>query len=126
MRPVQEIVDIFANKFPDYDVYTDSIPAEVLDDTDKTQVLIMESESSNDLHANNTFNGLLIGYDIQIFYSLEFLNNIFEAEVNLMKNLEQKRWTINDSQRHYNDPITGQTIKNITVNKIYELDEIAN
>jgi hypothetical protein len=68
-----------------------------------------------------------LGVDIQIFYSLDYDKNMLLSEVILMKQLEDNRWRVVDSQAHYLDMSqtdNQQTIKNITVNKTVLVDEI--
>ncbi|TVV29218.1 DUF806 family protein [Weissella cibaria] len=103
MRPVDEVVGIIADIFPDWQVYSDSIPPEVIDDKNVTQVLITESVSDVSNYADDTFNMIELGVRIQIFYSLDFDRSMLVTEVQLMKELEKERWRVTDSQPHYLD-----------------------
>jgi hypothetical protein len=108
-------------------VYSDAIPEEVIDDRHVTQVLLKEAESDVSGYGGNTFNMMNLGVDIQIFYSLDYDKNMLLSEVILMKQLEDNRWRVVDSQAHYLDMSqtdNQQTIKNITVNKTVLVDEI--
>ncbi|MCT0020250.1 DUF806 family protein [Weissella cibaria] len=127
MRPVDEVVGIIADIFPDWQVYLDSIPPEVIDDKNVTQVLITESVSDVGTYADDTFNMIELGVRIQIFYSLDFDRSMLVTEVQLMKELEKEHWRVTDSQPHYLDlsqTDEQQTIKNIEVNKTTTLVEI--
>ncbi|MCC6123147.1 DUF806 family protein [Weissella cibaria] len=127
MRPVDEVVGIIADIFPDWQVYLDSIPPEVIDDKNVTQVLITESVSDVGNYADDTFNMIELGVRIQIFYSLDFDRSMLVTEVQLMKELEKEHWRVTDSQPHYLDlsqTDEQQTIKNIEVNKTTTLVEI--
>lgn len=127
MRPVDEVAKIITETFVDWQVYSDAIPEEVIDDRHVTQVLLKESESDVSGYGGNTFNMMNLGVDIQIFYSLDYDENMLLSEVILMKQLEDDRWRVVDSQAHYLDMSqtdNQQTIKNITVNKTVLVDEI--
>ncbi|GAK30218.1 phage tail protein [Weissella oryzae SG25] len=114
---------ILNGKFPIDDVYLDEIPAEILknDDLTKTQVLLKEARNEPSGWGNETFTSLDVAVDIQIFYSLDFNENMTMFEVNLMKAFEKDGWRIASSQPHYLDISSSsdmhQTIKNITVSK---------
>lgn len=127
MRPVDEVAKIITDLFVDWQVYSDAIPEEVIDDRHVTQVLLKEAESDVSGYGGNTFNMVNLGVDIQIFYSLDYDKNMLLSEVVLMKHLEDERWHVVDSQAHYLDlsqTDNQQTIKNITVNKTVLVDEI--
>ena len=127
MRPVDEVAKIITETFVDWQVYSDAIPEEVIDDRHVTHVLLKEAESDVSGYGGNTFNMMNLGVDIQIFYSLDYDKNMLLSEVILMKQLEDDRWRVVDSQAHYLDMSqtdNQQTIKNITVNKTVLVDEI--
>ncbi|MGA3314669.1 DUF806 family protein, partial [Lactiplantibacillus pentosus] len=52
-------------------VYLNEIPNEDLDNTDSTVMLLQETDSSPAYLANNTFKGLAMGVEIQIFYKVD-------------------------------------------------------
>lgn len=127
MRPVDEVAKIITDLFVDWQVYSDAIPEEVIDDRHVTQVLLTEAQSDVSEYGGNTFNMVNLGVDIQIFYSLDYDKNMLLSEVVLMKHLEDSRWRVVESQAHYLDlsqTDNQQTIKNITVNKTILVDEI--
>lgn len=100
-------------------VYLNEIPKEDLDNTDTTVMLLQETDSSPAYHANNTFKGLAMGVEIQIFYKVDLADdfNPLEAEVALMKTLKAAGWLIVSNQHHTTDPDTNQVTKTIYVTK---------
>ncbi|MCC6117647.1 DUF806 family protein [Lactiplantibacillus plantarum] len=100
-------------------VYLNEIPNEDLDNTDLTVLLLQETDSSPAYLANNTFKGLAMGVEIQIFYKVNLADNFnpLEAEIALMKSLKASGWLIVSSQHHTTDPDTNQVTKTIYVTK---------
>ncbi|MGJ3781592.1 DUF806 family protein [Lactiplantibacillus plantarum] len=100
-------------------VYLNSIPNEDLDNTDITVMLLQENDSSPTYLANNTFKGLAMGVEIQIFYKVHLADdfNPLEAEIALMKSIKAAGWLIVSSQHHTTDPDTNQVTKTIYVAK---------
>ncbi|MGL5897992.1 MAG: DUF806 family protein [Lactococcus lactis] len=128
-RPVEIVKEVIeSSKFPYDDIFLDSIPEDMLDASDKTQILLTESSSHPDDYGNSDFISLLYGVYIQIFYSNaeESDINIVQSEIDLMKSFINNDWLIGQSQAHYLDPTTKQMIKNITVQRTMTLSEIAN
>lgn len=126
MTPVVEIKNVVHSVFPDWQVYFYAIPEEVIDDKTVTQVLVTENNSSASDYGNSTFNGMDLGYRLQVFYGLDE-ENLIGKEIMLYKALEAKEWRITDSQPRYLDisqTDEQQMIKNIDVNKTLTLDEI--
>ncbi|MEI3637281.1 DUF806 family protein [Lactococcus lactis subsp. lactis] len=128
-RPVEIIQDIIAaSDFPHDEIFLDSIPSEKIDSSNETQVLLTESDNGPSDYGNSEFVSLLYGVYIQIFYSNAEDSdiNIVKSEINLMKLFINNDWLIAQSKSHYIDPDTGQIIKNLTVQRIMTLSEIAN
>lgn len=100
-------------------VYLNSIPKEDLKNTTSTVMLLQETDSSPAYLANNTFKGLAMGVEIQIFYKVNLADdfNPLEAEIALMKSLKAAGWLIVSSQHHTTDPDTNQVTKTIYVAK---------
>ena len=100
-------------------VYPNKIPNEDLDNTDITVMLLQENDSSPAYLANNTFKGLAMGVEIQIFYKVNLADdfNPLEAEIALMKSIKAAGWLIVSSQHHTTDPYTNQVTKTIYVAK---------
>lgn len=99
--------------------YLNAIPNEDLDNTDATVMLLQETDSSPAYLANNTFKGLAMGVEIQIFYKVNLADdfNPIEAEIALMKSLKDAGWLIVSNQHHTIDPDTNQVTKTIYVTK---------
>lgn len=128
-RPVEIVQDIIeASDFPHDEIFLDSIPKEKEDSINETQVLLTESDNSPNDYGNSDFISLMYGVYIQIFYSKAEDSgiNIVQSEINLMKSFINNDWLIAQSKSHYIDPDTGQMIKNLTVQRIMTLSEIAN
>lgn len=126
MTPVVEIKNVVHSVFPDWQVYFYAIPEEVIDDKTVTQVLVTENNSSVSEYGNSTFNGMDLGYRLQVFYGLDE-ENLIGKEIMLYKALEAKEWRITGSHPRYLDisqTDEQQMIKNIDVNKTLTLDEI--
>ncbi|MCG0747409.1 phage tail protein [Lactiplantibacillus plantarum] len=100
-------------------VCLNEIPNEYLDNTASTVMLLQETDSSPAYLANNTFKGLAMGVEIQIFYKVNLADdfNPLEAEIALMKSLKDAGWLIVSSQHHTTDPDTNQVTKTIYVAK---------
>ncbi|MCJ1648674.1 DUF806 family protein [Lactiplantibacillus plantarum] len=100
-------------------VYLNEIPNDDLDNTTSTVMLLQETDSSPAYLANNTFKGLAMGVEIQIFYKVDLADdfNPLEAEIDLMKSLKEAGWLIVSSQHHTTDPDTDQVTKTIYVTK---------
>ena len=127
-RPVEIIQDIIAaSDFPHDEIFLDSIPSEKIDSSNETQVLLTESDNGPSDYGNSEFVSLLYGVYIQIFYSNAEDSdiNIVQSEINMMKSFINNDWLIAQSKSHYIDPDTGQIIKNLTVQRIMTLSELA-
>lgn len=128
-RPVEIVQDIIAaSGFPYSEIFLDSIPSEKLDSSNETQILLTESDNGPNDYGNSDFISLMYGVYIQIFYSNAEDSdiNIVQSEINLMKSFIDNDCLIAQSKSHYIDPDTGQIIKNLTVQRIMTLSEIAN
>ena len=126
MTPVEEISNVVHSVFPDWQVYFYAILEEVIDNKNVTQVLITESNSDITTFGGNTFNEMVFGYRLQVFYGF-YEEDLIRKEITLYKALEAKEWHITDSQPRYLDisQTDGQQmIKNIEINKIMTLDEL--
>lgn len=127
MRPVELVNTVVHDNFSDFQIYEDSIPESVINDVHSTQVLLKESQSDISQFGDMTFNSMTVGVDIQIFYSVDYEEDMILTEIKLMKALENDGWSITNSQPHYIDlsqTDVRQTIKNISINKILTLEEM--
>lgn len=90
------------------EVYANNLPKELEENTDKTLVLLTESNPSLDLSGNNTFFGKTERVEIQIFYKLDIDFDIEAFEIKLLKFLESEQYSIIDMREHSIDPDTLQ------------------
>lgn len=89
-----------------------------------TLVLLTEASSNPDSYADDTFNKYKQAIKITIFYSLQYPRKFEADEISLQKELMAQGWHISESQSHYQDPTTQQQIKNITIERLQDLDKI--
>ena len=128
-RPVELVQAILqTSDFPFDDIFLDSIPKEEIDSINKTQILLTESQNTPSDYGNSQFVQFSLGVYIQIFYTNDPESDIdtIKSEIDLMTTLINQDWLIASSLAHYQDPDTGQMIKNLTVQRIVTLSEIAN
>ncbi|EJF00344.1 DUF806 family protein [Liquorilactobacillus mali] len=92
-------------------IYQGSIPEEVQNNTDTTDVLIQEYINEPFYYANKTFKGWRVGVEVQIFYSLKTGFNLQDAEVNIAKQFINDGWRIDQSKNRVKDPGTKQWTK---------------
>lgn len=102
------------------EVYANNLPKELEDNTNKTIVLLTESNPSIDLSGNNTFFGKTERVEIQIFYKLDIDFDIEAFEIKLLKFLETEHYSIIDMREHSIDPDTLQltAVFYVALNKI--------
>lgn len=90
------------------EVYANNLPKELEDNTDKTIVLLTESNPSLDLSGNNTFFRKIDRVEVQIFYKLDIDFDIEAFEMELIKFLKSEHYSIIDIREHSIDPDTLQ------------------
>ena len=90
------------------EVYANNLPRELEENTDKTIVLLTESNPSIDLSGNNTFFGKTERVEIQIFYKADIDFDIEAFETELLKFLTSEHYSIIDMREHSIDPDTLQ------------------
>lgn len=90
------------------EVYANNLPKELEDNTDKTIVLLTESNPSLDLSGNNTFFRKIDRVEVQIFYKLDIDFDIEAFEMELIKFLKSEHYSITDIREHSIDPDTLQ------------------
>lgn len=102
------------------EVYANNLPKELEENTDKTIVLLTESNPSLDLSGNNTFFGKTERVEIQIFYKLDIDFDIEAFEMKLLKFLKSEQYSIIDMREHSIDPDTLQltAVFYVALNKI--------
>lgn len=90
------------------EVCANNLPKELEENTDKTIVLLTESNPSLDLSGNNTFFSKTDRVEIQIFYKADIDFDIEAFEMELLKFLKSEHYSIIDMREHSIDPDTLQ------------------
>lgn len=90
------------------EVYANNLPKELEENTDKTIVLLTESNPSLDLSGNNTFFSKTDRVEVQIFYKADIDFDIEVFEMELLKFLKSEHYSITDMREHSIDPDTLQ------------------
>ena len=121
---VKELIE--KSTFPHDEIYENSIPEEVRDSAKVTQILLTESNSAPNSYGNSQFATMLWGVNILIFYSTELESDVIDEELDLMQLLIDNNWLITKAPPRYEDPDTGQIIKNIQVRRTLTLKEMKN
>lgn len=102
------------------EVYANNLPKELEENTDKTIVLLTESNPSLDLSGNNTFFSKTDRVEVQIFYKADIDFDIEAFEMEFLKFLKSEHYSITDMREHSIDPDTLQ----ITVVFFVALDKL--
>ncbi|WP_281829382.1 DUF806 family protein [Lactobacillus amylolyticus] len=92
-------------------IYTGSIPSDVVDNTTDNIVLFTETVNEPIFYANGIFKGWQIGVEMQIFYSLNPSFNLQDAEISVAKSFAKSGWLIDQSKNRIKDPDTKQWTK---------------
>lgn len=102
------------------EVYANNLPKELEENTDKTIVLLTESNPSINFSGNNTFFGKTERVEIQIFYKADIDFDIEAFEMKLLKFLKSEQYSIIDMREHSIDPDTLQltAVFYVALNKI--------
>lgn len=90
------------------EVYANNLPREVQENTDKTIVLLRESDAFLGMFGNDNFFGKTNQIEVQIFYKLDIDFDLDEFETRLMKFLVSEHYKITDIREHTLDPDTLQ------------------
>ena len=90
------------------EVYANNLPKEVQENTDKTIVLLQESDAFLGMFGNDSFFGKTNKIEVQIFYKLDIDFDLEEFETRLMKFLVSEHYKITDIREHTLDPDTLQ------------------
>ena len=90
------------------EVYANNLPKEVQENTDKTTVLLQESDACLGVFGNDSFFGKTNQIEVQIFYKLDIDFDLDEFETRLMKFLVSEHYKITDIREHSIDPDTYQ------------------
>ena len=90
------------------EVYANNLPREVQENTDKTIVLLRESDTFLGMFGNDSFYSKTNQIEVQIFYKLDIDFDLDEFETRLMKFLVSEHYKITDIREHTLDPDTLQ------------------
>ena len=90
------------------EVYANNLPKEAQENTDKTIVLLRESDTFLGMFGNDSFYSKTNQIEVQIFYKLDIDFDLDEFETRLMKWLVSERYKITDIREHSIDPDTLQ------------------
>ncbi|QBX25318.1 Protein of unknown function [Streptococcus henryi] len=90
------------------EVYANNLPKEMLDNTDKTIALVMDSNQELGMTGNNDFFSKINEVEIQIFYKLDIDFELDDFETRLLKYLIKNHCKIEDIKEHTIDPDTMQ------------------
>ena len=90
------------------EVYANNLPKEVQENTDKTIVLLLESDAFLGMFGNDSFFGKTNQIEVQIFYKLDVDFDLDAFEMKLMKWLASEHYKITDIREHSIDPDTYQ------------------
>lgn len=90
------------------EVYANNLPRGVQENTDKTIVLLRESDTFLGMFGNDSFYSKTNQIEVQIFYKLDIDFDLDEFETRLMKWLVSERYKITDIREHSIDPDTLQ------------------
>lgn len=90
------------------EVYANNLPKEVQENTDKTIMLLRESDAFLGMFGNDNFFSKTNQIEVQIFYKLDVDFDLEEFETRLMKFLISEHYKITDIREHSIDPDTYQ------------------
>lgn len=117
--PVDELRDdILALNLPwviPDNIVCSNLSSQQMNDIDNTIVFITEAGNQPAIYANNQIVRWQNSLEVQIFWGVNTDVNIQSAEVELMKQLLEKGWLIQQSGSHTTDPDTQQITKTIYV-----------
>lgn len=94
-------------------LYGGSIPKEVQENVDSTDVVVIESINQPSQHANDQFKKWQIGVEVLIFYQMIIPTGFstMKAEIDLAKWFKTHGWSLTQSRNHITDPDTNQVSK---------------
>ncbi|MUV40584.1 DUF806 family protein [Levilactobacillus brevis] len=96
-------------------VYTGLLPEDASANTSDTLALVTEATPEFQDWGNDTFNAVSYSVEVQVFYSLDFDQDVQAVELALLKQLELDGWRIATVRPHSIDPETGQLTETIYV-----------
>lgn len=99
-------------------VYTFNIPSEMVENIDKTIVLITDANTNPAVYGNNDFNALSRTIEIQVFYKKDLDIDPETIEVQLYKLFTNDVWNVGENRGHTIDPDTQQITTTFYVNNL--------
>lgn len=96
-------------------IYLKLIPQEA--PANQTSILVRDAYSSLGSYGSNTFNSVAQNIVIQIYYSVDSDLDYDDVEIELMKFLTSKGYTVNDIKGRQTDPDTAQDYQTIQVTR---------
>lgn len=99
-------------------VYTFNIPSEMVENVDKTIVLITDANTNPSIYGNNDFNALSRTIEIQVFYKKDLDIDPETIEVQLYKLFTKDCWSVGENRGHTIDPDTQQITTTFYVNNL--------
>lgn len=90
------------------DVFTINLPQEMVENTDKTLVLITDANTNVDLSGSNHFHGLRRMVEVQVFFSENPTDDPENITVNLYRAFESNGWEIGENHGYTKDVDTDQ------------------
>ena len=96
-------------------IYPKLIPQEV--PASQTSLLIRDAYSNLGSYGNDTFNTIEQNVIVQIYYSVDSDLDYDDVEIELMKFLTAKGYTVNDIKGRQTDPDTEQDYQTIQVTR---------
>lgn len=103
----QELIESL--KFSGIDgIYTSNLPEELIEDTDKTVILIQDVNTGIDDLANNRFHILRRQIEIQIFYKIDLNVEPSDIQLALLNAFISAHWSLTQNATSSVDPDTKQ------------------
>lgn len=96
-------------------IYPKHAPKEVLEDNNKTFILVRDNSQELSLFGSDTFLEVQSEVSIQVFYSIKSTFDFDEKEIELMKFLESQGMRITQIRGRVQDPDTFQDFQTIIV-----------
>lgn len=89
-------------------VYTFNLPTEIVENTDKTVILLTDANSKPAIYGNSHFNALNREIEVQIFYALDPQVDPEVLDVAVYRAFEKDGWDLGENHGHTFDTDTMQ------------------
>lgn len=108
IKEAKKLID--AQKYPEVtQVFTSNIDENLVDSTDRTDLLVTDVANSPDTEGNDDFYSLNQVIEVQVFYSVDFEEDFDDFEVKLLKLFKRNNWNFyNTNNARITDPDTFQ------------------